>query len=658
MGKKFTEQERLAARAKRHASVAVKKELPESVIRLSLEIPVNMRRTNDLLWQSAWYVYKATQLDLVAKCKEYQDFLRSKRVRNLQKEHKKIMSEYQKNVTDERKVAKASGLEYQAPPKPETDYVKVLNTKKSVLALTQFDTVNSATAHAKDSVWLTTHVPAACVQNLGMLVYKAADRFLKPNKNGRFSGRPREKGWFEFSVIPGRAKRGSIWETFTLRGKLDSTESLPEDLTAKINWKTYSGPLVMVLEKQGLVLPVKLAYGEGRQAHLRYFLEDSSYWTKIDLVRIQDRRAPGGWRYQAQLHVAKTGYESAASFIRRSQVPTDRVACVDANVGNLSVASVSETDAISTVIRPQDELSKIQRKKADKIRKKQRRLDRLRRKENPEQYELSKGQQKNLERHAAKGIPVTYAIPNGKRKSNKLGVPNVAYRKDKISSNYKKNRSELQELQRSQRQERDRAAQIMAQETVLTHGNYFITEDVYISAWFKGKNWGKVLQVTTPGRYKDALETEVKLSGGKFLRASTYKTSLSQTCICANKQKKSLSVRTHTCEVCGYTGDRDVVSAFIGCAVQFGNENDPKTASVNLVELNRIRRLLTEVAQRDEPEQSKVDGLEPEPKVRNNTAARTFHTVEAGKGKVLSNGSRTVPGEADNLVLANARLDL
>jgi hypothetical protein len=48
-----------------------------------------------------------------------------------------------------------------------------------------------------------------------------------------------------------------------------------------------------------LLLPVRLPAGAGQWAHLAHFLADPTVWHKIDLVRVRDRRAPGGWRYYA-----------------------------------------------------------------------------------------------------------------------------------------------------------------------------------------------------------------------------------------------------------------------------------------------------------------------------------------------------------------------
>jgi len=56
-----------------------------------------------------------------------------------------------------------------------------------------------------------------------------------------------------------------------------------------------------------LVLPVRLPRGTGQWAHLGHFLADPAVWHKIDLVRVADRKAPGGWRYYARLLVHQRG---------------------------------------------------------------------------------------------------------------------------------------------------------------------------------------------------------------------------------------------------------------------------------------------------------------------------------------------------------------
>ena len=73
--------------------------------------------------------------------------------------------------------------------------------------------------------------------------------------------------------------------------------------------------------------------------HLSHFLADPAVWHKIDLVRVRDRKAPGGWHYYAHLLTHQPGYQSAAIRARRAQIPSGRRAGVDANVSNVALAS-------------------------------------------------------------------------------------------------------------------------------------------------------------------------------------------------------------------------------------------------------------------------------------------------------------------------------
>jgi glyoxylase-like metal-dependent hydrolase (beta-lactamase superfamily II) len=146
---------------------------------------------------------------------------------------------------------------------------------------------------------------------------------------------PRVGTWWEFSRIPGRArshtKKSPVWETWRLVGTLDGHLSayrhpqLPASVIAagaarqaagtsilaqpaqlptppepeSGSWWDHGGALAALftgLPAGDLVMPVRLPQGSGQWAHLRHFLADPSIWHKIDLVRVRDRRACGGWR--------------------------------------------------------------------------------------------------------------------------------------------------------------------------------------------------------------------------------------------------------------------------------------------------------------------------------------------------------------------------
>jgi len=71
-----------------------------------------------------------------------------------------------------------------------------------------------------------------------------------------------------------------------------------------------------------------------------------------------------------------------------------------------------------------------------------------------------------------------------------------------------------------------------------------VTKSIYDASW------GKLLTY---------IEYKSKRQGKRFIKIPPGGTS--QTCICGASVPKDLSVRVHTCPKCGYTGDRDIVSA-------------------------------------------------------------------------------------------------
>jgi hypothetical protein len=133
-------------------------------------------------------------------------------------------------------------------------------------------------------------------------------------------------------------------------------------------------------------MPVRLPQGAGQWAHLTHFLADPNIWHKIDLVRVPDRRAPGGWRYYAHLLTHHGGYQASSTRDRRAAVRTDRRAGADANVSNLSVASFPaqhpEQFAAGRIDATPEQLAAAARE-AKRARDRQRALDRSRRNSNP-----------------------------------------------------------------------------------------------------------------------------------------------------------------------------------------------------------------------------------------------------------------------------------
>lgn len=247
------------------------------------------------------------------------------------------------------------------------------------LGLTRKGLEIAAKRHIDDSGWMRDHMTKALGLHIADEVWNTVDRHLFADSSGKRHGAPKVGDWFDFARIPGRARSHTkltpTWETFRLVGSLDGHLSAyrhpdaPQQITAqqaaalpagtsvltrpvsmlapvpplkgcKADWRGFDGPLAVVftgLPAGDLVLPVRLPQGAGQWAHLAHFLADPARWHKIDLVRVQDRKAPGGWRYHAHLMILGPGCQSESTRERRAAVPAGRAAGLDGNVSKLAV---------------------------------------------------------------------------------------------------------------------------------------------------------------------------------------------------------------------------------------------------------------------------------------------------------------------------------
>ncbi|MEU6657412.1 transposase, partial [Streptomyces sp. NPDC046900] len=431
--------------------------------------------------------------------------------------------------------------------------------------------------------------------------------------------------WWDYARIPGRARSHTTarkWETFrlhgTLAGHLDvyrhwdlnpcvsdpvQAAGLPPktsvlaqprrmpvpvrarrvetgEVTAKgkpktraATWWDHTGPLALVFtggadsQRGDLVLPVRLPSGAGRWPRLLHFLNDPETWHKVDLVRRRGTSTPGGWAYEAHLMVLTGGYASPATRARRAAAADlGRVGGIDGNVSNLSVVSFADTfdPADGQVHSTRVELTDAERAALEKARRKERgrkrALDRSRRATNPGQYTPSKRQQARAERRKAAGHREKQVqVPGGARAANKAGVAKQAYCKDALSAGYRLNRARIAEAAATAAAAKDHRARRIAEQIVAEHGANLVVEDCDIRTWHR--LWGKTLQATTPGRLIAAIGKECERTSGRLLRASTFNTKLSQTCLCGAQVRKTLADRVHACTFCGLVADRDMVSA-------------------------------------------------------------------------------------------------
>jgi transposase len=314
-----------------------------------------------------------------------------------------------------------------------------------------------------------------------------------------------------------------------------------------------------------LVLPVRLRSGAGQWPHLTHFLADPGIWHKIDLVRVRDRKAPGGWRYYAHLLIHGCGYQSPATVTRRAQIPVGRRAGVDANVSNLAVASFPDRQPEHVDVA-QLRCTAAQQRAADRAARQARgrleTLDRSRRNANAAQYGLSVRQHKRAQRRIAKGLPAKRITnPGGARHARADGVPLRAYRHDELSRRHQRTRCDHAAESRRTSQARQARAKAFAAAIVAAHGNTITIEDCRISTW--ARLWGKRIALFSPGMLVAALAAGCKAGGGQFFRAGTRSTAMSQHCLCGRRVAKTLTQRIHDCPHCGLRADRDIVSAVL-----------------------------------------------------------------------------------------------
>jgi putative transposase len=196
--------------------------------------------------------------------------------------------------------------------------------------------------------------------------------------------------------------------------------------------------------------------------------------------------------------------------------------------------------------------------KQKKIRKLQRKMDRQRRANNPDNFNPNGTVKKR--KVCGEGLLPQNFSRQGLKRWNK-------------SNRYKKTAAKKREIERKQAGERKASHGKLVNQT-LKLGKNIKTEKVSIKAW--QKNYGKSIGFKSPASFQSELKRKAENAGGSVLMFSTRYTALSQTCLCGNKQRKSLSQRVHQCSVCGLVMQRDILSAYLSRHV------DPKTEILSI----------------------------------------------------------------------------
>ena len=117
----------------------------------------------------------------------------------------------------------------------------------------------------------------------------------------------------------------------------------------------------------------------------------------------------------------------------------------------------------------------------------------------------------------------------------------------KQSSRYRRTKQQLKDLERRKAAHR-KSLQGHLANRVVRLGNQIHTEKVSYCAW--QKQFGKSIQHHAPSAFEGILTRKAETLGGGTLLINTFQTALSQSCLCGNRKKKSLSERTHTCDAC------------------------------------------------------------------------------------------------------------
>ena len=475
------------------------------------------------------------------------------------------------------------------------------------LGLSRDDFEDAAADHVNRAPHLRRFVTKALAQHLADAVWTAFERHLFRDARGNRHGMPRVGRWYDFTRLPGRARshtKDRKWETFRLVGTLaghraaytntrgDFVQPRRMRPVASKAWWTYQGPLAIVftgLADGTLVLPVRLPTAPSNQPILDHHLADPSRWHKVDLVRTRDPGAVGGWRYEAHVLVLTQPYVSPGTAARRERAAievADRVAGIDVNVSNITVASHDDGGSMRVTRIERDATQKAREKKQTRRdRQRKRALERSRRAMNRDQYQLSKRQEKRARRRANAGLRAVQVIPRGPRLANANRKPVQSYRRDTLSASYRRMRAAQAADAAATTQARKARTQKTAAELVAMHGYRAIVEATSITAW--SRSWGRAVAAFSPGALIAAIDCEAKAVAscaggtGGVERASTRTTALSQHCPCGARVEKSLGDRVHRCPVCHLVGDRDAVSAVLASFVVFGTRGDPASAEVD-----------------------------------------------------------------------------
>ncbi|MGO8950034.1 MAG: RNA-guided endonuclease InsQ/TnpB family protein [Ktedonobacterales bacterium] len=240
--------------------------------------------------------------------------------------------------------------------------------------------------------------------------------------------------------------------------------------------------------------------------------------SRVKYVRLVRRKIRGQNRYFAQLICEGVPYQKPRHPLGEGIIGLD--------LGPSAIALTTPTEAalqpFCAELAPHDQA----------VRRQERHLDRQRRANNPDNY-----------------------LPNGRVRPGRKGRKHW-----RESVRQRKTQARLADRQRRLAAQRKSLHGRLAHR-LLREGNTVLLEKVSYRAW--QRRFGRSVQRHAPGLFVTRLLHLAESAGAQVIQVPTRLTKLSQTCQCGQVKKKPLSLRTHSCEVCGVEMQRDLYSAYL-----------------------------------------------------------------------------------------------
>ena len=144
------------------------------------------------------------------------------------------------------------------------------------------------------------------------------------------------------------------------------------------------------------------------------------------------------------------------------------------------------------------------------------------------------------------------------------------------SNSWRKLKDKIADLHRRQAYQRKQLHGIMINR-IVRQSNKVSTEKLSYKAF--QRLYGRSINTRAPAGFETRLQNKMLQLGGQFQHINTYKTKLSQTCLCGEVKKKGRNERWHRCPVCGLFMQRDLFSAYLALFVSRSDNLNLKRAN-------------------------------------------------------------------------------